>query len=143
MIDKPKDQKTIGCRWIFKRKSGIVGVEDPRFKAKLIAKGYSQKEGIDYKEIFSPIVKHVSIRYMLSVVAHFDLELQQIDVKTAFLHGNIEEYIVMDQHEGFVDKYHPEKVCILKRSLYGLKQSPRQWNKRFDDFMKMNQYQSR
>ena len=114
LIDKPKDQKTIGCRQIFKRKSCIVGVEDQRFKAKLIAKGYSQKEIIDYKEIFAQVVKHVSSRYMLSVVAHFNLELQQIDVKTAFLHGNIEKYTVMDQHEGFVDKHHPEKVYILK-----------------------------
>lgn len=141
LVDRPKDQKAIGCRWLFKRKPGIAGVEDPRHKARLVVKGYSQKEGIDYQEISAPVVKHVSIRYMLSAVTHFDMELQQMDVKTTFLHGSIEEHIVMEQPEGFVDEDHPEKVCLLKRSLYSLKQSPRQWNKRFDDFMQKNKFQ--
>lgn len=140
LIDRPVGKKTIECRWLFKKKPGILGVEDPRHKARLVAKGYSQKEGVDYQEIFAPVVKHVSIRYMLSAVVHHDMELQQIDVKTAFLHGEIEEFIVMEQPEGFVDKKYPEKVCQLERSLYGLKQSPRQWNKRFDDFMKVIQF---
>ena len=105
-----------------------------------MAKGYSQQEGIDYQEIFAPVVKHVSIRFMLSAVMHFDMELQQMDVKTAFLHGNLDEFIVMEQPEGFVDKQYPNKVCRLKRSLYGLKHSPRQWNKRFDDFVRAKGY---
>ena len=86
-----------------------------------MAKGYSQKEGVDYQEIFSPVVKHVSIRAILSMVAHFDMELQQMDVKTAFLHGFLDEVIYMEQPEGYVDPKHPDKVCLLKRSLYGLK----------------------
>ena len=86
-----------------------------------MAKGYSQKEGVDYQEIFSPVVKHVSIRAILSTVAHFDMELQQMDVKTAFLHGFLDEVIYMEQPEGYVDPKHPDKVCLLKRSLYGLK----------------------
>lgn len=77
---------------------------------------------------------------MLSAVAHFDMELQQMDVKTAFLHGNLDEFIVMEQPEGFVDKKYPDRVCRLKKSLYGLKQSPRQWNKRFDDFVRSKGY---
>lgn len=140
LIDRPKDQKAIGCRWIFKRKAGIAGVEPPRYKGRLVAKGYSQKEGVDYQEIFAPVVKHVSIRYMLSAVAFHNMELQQMDVKTAFLHGNLDEFIVMEQPEGFVDKRFPDKVCRLKKSLYGLKQSPRQWNKRFDDFVRAQGY---
>lgn len=110
LIERPKGQKTIGCRWLFKRKAGIAGVEPPRYKGRLVAKGYSQKEGIDYQEIFAPVVKHVSIRYILSAVAHFDMELQQMDVKTAFLHGNLDEFIVMEQPEGFVDKRYPDRV---------------------------------
>lgn len=103
----------------------------------MVAKDYSQKEGIGYQEIFTPVVKNVSIRFMLYAVVHHDMELQQMDVKTTFLPGEI---VVMEQPEGFVDKKNPDKVCLLKRSLYGLKQSPRQWNKRFDDFMVKNEY---
>ena len=111
LIDIPKGHKAIGCRWIFKRKAGIVGVEPPRHKAIVVAKGYSQKEGIDYQEIFAPVVKQVSIRIMLSAVTHFDIELQKMDVKTAFLHANLDEFIVMEQPEGFVDERYPDRVC--------------------------------
>ena len=101
-------------------------MEAARFKARLVAKGFSQKEGIDYNEIFSPVVKHSSIRVLLALVAQFDLELQQLDVKTAFLHGDLEETIYMDQHEGFLGKGKEDHVYQLNKSLYGLKQSPRQ-----------------
>lgn len=111
---------------VVQEKPGIAGVEDPRYKGRPVAKGYSQKEGVDYKDIFAPVVKHVSIRYMLSVVTNFDMELKQTDVKMAFLHENIEEHFVMAQPEGFVDKDNPDKVCLLKKSLYGLKLLPRQ-----------------
>ena len=104
LVDRNKEQKPIGCKWVFKRKAGITGVEGPRFKDKLVAKGYSQKEGIDYQEIFSPVVKHVSIRFFLSMVTHFDMELQQMDVKTAFLHGFLDETIYMEQPEGYIDE---------------------------------------
>ena len=90
LVDKPEDKKTIGCKWVFKRKPGIVGVEPPRYKGRLVAKGFSQREGVDFQEIFAPLVKHVSIRYILSAVAHFNMELQQMDVKTAFLHRDVE-----------------------------------------------------
>lgn len=135
LVDRVKGQKTIGCKWVYKRKAGIAGVEDPRFKARLVAKGYAQIEGVDFQEIFSPVAKHVSIRFLLSMVVHFDMELQQMDVKTAFLHGYLDEDIYMEQPEGYEDKDYPEKVCLLKRSLYGLRQSPRQWNTRFDEFI--------
>ena len=87
------------------------------------------------KEFFSPVVKHSSIRVLLALVAQFDLELQQLDVKTAFLHGDLEETIYMDQPEGFLAEGKEDHVCQLKKSFYGLKQSPRQWYKRFDAFM--------
>jgi len=140
LVTKPEKVKLIGCRWVFTRKAGIPGVEAPRFKARLVAKGFTQKEGVDYNEIFSPVVKHVSIRYLLSMVVHYNMELQQMDVKTAFLHGFLEEEIYMAQPEGFEIKRGSDKVCLLKRSLYGLKQSPRQWNLRFDEFMRGIKY---
>lgn len=90
-VEKPEKKKIIGCKWVFKFKEGIPGVEEPRFKARLVAQGFSQVEGIDYTEVFAPVVKHVSIRIMLSLVANEDFELEQLDVKTAFLNGELEE----------------------------------------------------
>jgi hypothetical protein len=100
--------------------------EPPLFKSRLDAKGFSQIPGIDYSDVYSPVVKHSSIRTFLSLVAVHDYELQQLDVKTAFLHGDLEEDIYMDQPEGFIVPRKEDYVCRLKKSLYGLKQSPRQ-----------------
>lgn len=80
LVEQHKNQKLVGCKWIFKRNEGISGVELPRYKARLIDEGFIQKEGIDYNQIFSPVVKQTSIRIILSLVARFDLELDQIDV---------------------------------------------------------------
>ncbi|KAG8472304.1 hypothetical protein CXB51_034358 [Gossypium anomalum] len=101
-------------------------------KARLVAKGYSQVPGVDFTDVFSPVVKHSSIRALLGIVAMYDLELEQLDVKTAFLHGELEEDIYMQQPEGFTVSEKEDYVCLLKKSLYGLKQSPRQWYKRFN-----------
>ena len=96
-----------------------------RFKARLVVKGYSQRKGIDYAEIFSPVVKLNSIRIMLSVVASENLHLEQMDVKIAFLHGDLDKKIYMQQPEGFVVPGKEHMVCKLTRSIYGLKQAPR------------------
>uniref|UniRef100_H3H9M9 CCHC-type domain-containing protein n=1 Tax=Phytophthora ramorum TaxID=164328 RepID=H3H9M9_PHYRM len=106
-----------------------------RFKARLVAKGFSQKYGIDYDETFAPVAKFTSIRIVLSLAAKYGLKLHQMDVKTAFLNGVLDEDIYMAQPDGYVDEDHPDHVCKLKRSLYGLKQSPRMWNQTIDDFM--------
>lgn len=135
LVDKPKGKKLVSCKWLFKLKKEIPSVERAQYKARLVARGFTQREGIDYHEVFSPVVKHTSIRMVLALVAQEDLELEQLDVKTAFLHGELEEQIFMTQPEGFVKDSEEGKVCLLKRSLYGLKQSPRQWYKRFDSFI--------
>nr|GEU40920.1 retrotransposon protein, putative, Ty1-copia subclass [Tanacetum cinerariifolium] len=93
--------KPVGCKWVLNRKEGIPGVEPARFKVRLVAKGFSQKEGIDYHEVFSPVVKHKTIRILLAMVGEFNPELEQLDVKSAFVHGNLEEWIYMSQSEGF------------------------------------------
>ena len=129
LVTLPRGSRAIGCKWIFRKK------DCEQYKARLVAKGYAQKEGIDYNEIFSPVVKHTSIRLLLAIVSLYDLELEQMDVKTTFLHGELEEEIYMKQPEGFIREGDEGKVCLLKKSLYGLKQSPRQWYKRFDSFM--------
>ena len=135
LVELPKNKKPIRCKWIYKHKEGIPNVEEPRYKARLVAKGFSQIPGIDYTDIFSPVVKHSSIRAILALTTHNDYELEQMDVKTAFLHGELEEEIYMLQPEGFVDLEHEKLVCKLNRPLYGLKQSPRQWYKRFNSFI--------
>ncbi|RVW38700.1 Retrovirus-related Pol polyprotein from transposon TNT 1-94 [Vitis vinifera] len=140
LVPLPERVKPVDCKWLFKIKDGISEDEPPKYKSRLVAKGFSQKEGIDYNEVFSPVVKHKSIRVLLAMVSVFDLELDQLDVKTAFLHGNLEEEIYMKQPEGFVDSEKSDHVCFLKKSLYGLKQSPRQWYKRFDAFMVSHEF---
>ncbi|KAL1192838.1 Retrovirus-related Pol polyprotein from transposon TNT 1-94 [Cardamine amara subsp. amara] len=126
LVKRPKSRKVIGCRWVYRLKPGIPGVEEPRYKARLVAKGYSQREGIDYQDVFAPVVKHVSIRFLLSITANMDLELEQLDVKTVFLHGLLEEEIYMEQPEGFVVKGKEDHAVLLEKALYGLKQAPRQ-----------------
>lgn len=95
LVNKPIGKKIIGSKWFFKLKPGIPGVEAPRFKARLVAKGFSQIEGVDYHEVFSPVVKHASIRILLAITAIQNLELEQLDIKTAFLHDNLDERILM------------------------------------------------
>ena len=136
LVTRKVMQKLIGCKWIFKKKVEASEDNRIRYKARLVAKGYNQREGIDYSEIFSPVVKHSSIRLLMALVAQNDWELHQMDVKTAFLHGELEESIFMEQPEGFIKPGDEEKVCLLKRSIYGLKQSSRQWNIQFDEHMK-------
>ena len=141
LVSLPTGKKAIGCKWVFKKKQGDSHREGVRFKARLVAKGYSQKKGTDYDEIFSPVVRHTSIRLVLALVASWDLHLEQMDVKTAFLHGDLEEEIYMEQPEGFVEPGKEQLVCSLRKSLYGLKQAPRQWYKKFDSYMLRIGYQ--
>ncbi|KAG2758739.1 Retrovirus-related Pol polyprotein from transposon TNT 1-94 [Phytophthora cactorum] len=134
LVPLPKGRKAIGNRWVFRVKENQAG-EIERFKARLVAKGFLQKYGIDYDETFAPVAKFTSIRILLSLAAKYNLTLHQMDVKTAFLNGLLDEDIYMAQPDGYIDEVHPDYVCKLKRSLYGLKQSPRMWNKTIDDFM--------
>ena len=138
LVKKPDKRRVVDCKWIFKVKDGLTGDEPKRFKARLVLKGYTQKEWVDFKEVFSPVVRHASIRVILALTAVQDMELDQLDVKTAFLHGRLQEEIFMTQPEGYVDSMKPRHVCLLKKSLYGLRQSPRQWYLRFDEFMITN-----
>jgi len=130
LVDLPEGRKAIGNKWVLKIKRLADGSIE-RYKARLVAKGYTQQEGIDYEETFSPVVRFTSIRLILAIVASLDLELHQMDVKTAFLNGNLEEEIYMEQLVGFVAEGQEHKVCKLLRSIYGLKQSSRQWYIRF------------
>ncbi|CAD5168045.1 unnamed protein product, partial [Musa acuminata subsp. malaccensis] len=103
LVELPNDCKRVGCKWVFKKKRDSTGNIE-RYKARLVAKGFSQKEGIDYNETFSPISKKDSLRIVMALIAHYDLELHQMDVKTSFLNGDLDEEIYMEQPEGFIEK---------------------------------------
>ncbi|CAM8957867.1 unnamed protein product [Rhodiola kirilowii] len=135
LVNKPENAKIIGSKWIFRIKEDSTPTDPPRFKARLVAKGFNQREGIDYNEIFAPVVKYKTLRLLLVMTTVYDWELHQMDVKTAFLHGNLNETIYMSQPPGFIDKTSPNHVCMLQKSIYGLKQSLRQWNIKFNSCM--------
>lgn len=132
MADLPRGSKALPSKWVYKVKTNPDGSID-KFKARLVIKGFRQREGIDYNETFSPVAKLGTIRAILSIAASQNLHLSQFDVSTAFLYGHLEESIFMKQPEGFDDG--SKKVCKLRRSLYGLKQAPRCWNRRFGSFL--------
>ena len=134
-VDLPKDRKAIGSKWVFKRKRNAEGNVE-RYKARLVAQGYTQKNAIDYDETFSPVVRFESIRTIIALAAKHNLRLHQIDVTIAFLNGTLEEVIYMKQPEGFEIKGKERMVCKLKKSIYGLNQSPRCWNQALDDHLK-------
>jgi hypothetical protein len=121
VVPLPKQKKAVRCKWIFKRKEGLSPNEPPRFKARLVAKGFSQIPGIDYNDVFSPVVKHSSIRVFFGIVAMHDLKLEQLYVNTSFLYGELEKEIYMDQPKDFVVPCKEDLVCKLKRFIYGLK----------------------
>ena len=104
-----------------------------RHKARLVAKGFNQREGIDYTETFSPVSKKDSLQIIMALVAHFDFDLHQMDVKTKFLNGNLEEEVYMKQPEGFSSSEGEHLFCKLKKSIYGLKQASRQWYLKFHE----------
>lgn len=126
LVDLPKDRKAIKNRWVFARKTDNTG-ETIRYKARLVAKGFSQRPGIDFTLTFSPVARYSSLRFILAIAADMDLEITQMDAVSAFLNGPLREEVFMEQPPHFNDG--SNKVCRLKRSIYGLKQSSRNWNK--------------
>jgi Reverse transcriptase (RNA-dependent DNA polymerase) len=123
-VDLPKDRKAIGSRWIFKLKCNEHG-EIERYKARLVAQGFTQVYGTDYDEVFAPVARPTSFRVLLTIAGKQNLHVMQYDVKTAFLNGTIDEEIYLKPPQGFQSE---TKVFRLHKSLYGLKQSARKWN---------------
>ena len=121
-IELSNGVKVIGCRWVFKTKKDSQG-NIKRHKKRLVAQGFTQREGIDYIETFSLVSKKAFFRVIMILVAHFDFKLHQMDVKTSFLNGNLEEEVYMKQPEGFSSSESEHLVCKLNKFIYGLKQA--------------------
>lgn len=135
VVPKPNGRKIVKCKWVFKRKCNENGQVD-RYKARLVARGYTQVEGIDYKETFCPVIKLKSIRTLLAFAVEQDWQVHQLDVTAAYLNGTLNETIFMEQPQISLHGTPNEEVCLLKKSLYGLHQSGREWNLCLDGFLK-------
>ncbi|KAK1440601.1 hypothetical protein QVD17_06430 [Tagetes erecta] len=130
LVPRPENQPIIRCMWLFRHKFKADGSLE-RYKARLVVNGKSQTVGIDCDDTFSPVVKPTTIRTVLSIAVSRSWHIHQLDVKNAFLHGDLQETVFMHQPPGFVDPQRPSHVCRLRKSLYGLKQAPRAWYMRF------------
>lgn len=134
LVDLPKGHKPVQCKWVFNRKRGLNN-ELLKYKARLVAKGFTQRYGIDYNETFSPVVRYSTIRILLALAAQYEMQIEHLDVKTAFLNGDLTETVYMVQPEGFVDKANEKKVYKLHKAIYGLKQAAKAWYERINYFL--------
>lgn len=139
LVPRPEGTNVIGTKWIFKNKTNEEGVIT-RNKARLVAQGYTQIEGVDFDETFAPVARLESIRLLLGVACILKFKLYQMDVKSAFLNGYLNEEAYVEQPKGFVDPTHPDHVYRLKKALYGLKQAPRAWYERLTEFLTQQGY---
>jgi hypothetical protein len=131
LTDLPTGAKKIGVKWVYKTKLKENGEVD-KYKARLVAKGYVQQQGIDYTEVFAPVARMDTVRMIIALAAQKGWTLYQLDVKSAFLHGELNEEVYVEQPKGYVKKNKAEKVYKLKKALYGLKQAPRAWFSRIE-----------
>lgn len=134
IVPRPAGRRVVKCKWVLRKKYKQNG-DLERYKARLVACGYSQVEGIDFKETFSPVIKLKSLRILLALAVERSWPVHQIDITAAYLNGSLDETIFMEQPAVFCEGSRDD-VCLLKKSLYGLRQSGRQWNVRLDEFLK-------
>jgi hypothetical protein len=134
IVPRPKSKDVVSSKWLFKIKHATNGSIE-KYKGRFIARGFSQKEGIDYEEAFSPVARYTSIRTIIAIAAKMKWKLHQMDVKTTFLNGVIEEEVYIEKPQGFEVEDRKSHVCILKKALYRLKQAPRAWYGHIDSFL--------
>lgn len=131
LVEKPSDGKVVQCKWVYKKK--LNSDNTVRYRARLVAKGFTQREGIDYKETFSPVLKYSTLKLLFAISVNLDLNITHLDVTTAFLNGHLDETVFMQLPQNLMCKNNENKVLKLNRAIYGLKQSARQWYKKVDD----------
>lgn len=134
LTEATTDMNILGCRWVFTVKLNADGTLN-KLKARLVAKGFNQEEGVDFTETYSPVVRTSTIRIVLAVATSKSWSVTQLDVKNAFLHGDLQEEVFMIQPPGFEDASKPHHACSLRKALYGLKQAPRAWFDKFSRFL--------
>ena len=134
LSDLPLGKKPISCKWVYKVKYHADGTLD-KYKARLVARGFTQREGIDYEETFAPTAKMSTIRILLAIAAQYGWKVHQMDVKSAFLNGELQEEVYMTQPPGFKVAGSEPKVCRLQKAIYGLKQAPRAWYIKIDQYL--------
>ncbi|GJR73770.1 putative ribonuclease H-like domain-containing protein [Tanacetum coccineum] len=137
LVDLPSGKKAIGTKWVFKNKRDERSIV-VKNKARLVAQGFRQEEGIDYDEVFAPVARIEAIRLFLAFASYMGFTVYQMDVKSAFLYGTIEEEVYVHQPPGFVDPAHPNKVYKVIKALYGLHQAPRAWYETLSSFLMEN-----
>ncbi|QRG36488.1 hypothetical protein FDK38_000829 [Candidozyma auris] len=129
LVPRPACKRIIKNRWVFRIKDNGI------YKARLVAKGFTQIKGVDYEETYAPVIKYTSVRSLIAAAAGFGMTIHQMDVKTAFLYGELKEEVYMEQPEGYIDEAHPDHVLRLKKAIYGLKQAPLVWNENINQFL--------
>ena len=134
LVSRPKNRKVVSCKWVLRVKSDSNG-NPIRFKARVVARGFTQVPGLDFKETFAPTLRTTPMRLVWGLTTALNLELRHLDVETAFLHGDLEEEIYMEQPPHFKDVEHPNFVCKLKKAIYGLKQSSRMWYTKLHSYL--------
>lgn len=134
LVNRPENKKVLTNKWVFKIKRNAKG-QIEKYKARLVARGHVQKEGIDYEEVFAPVARYEIIRTLLAAAVEIEMHVHQMDVVSAYIQGNLHDEIYMEQPEMFKKKENPEKVCKLNKPIYGLKQSGREWYNRLDKFV--------
>ena len=132
--------RPIGVKWVFKKKMNAQG-EIERYKAQLVVKGYRQREGVDYAEVFAPVTRMETVRLLISIATQNKWPIFQMDVKSAFLNGVLKEEVYIEQPLGYMRRGEEKKVLRLKKALYGLKQAPRAWNDRIHTYFVENKYE--
>ncbi|GJV21789.1 putative ribonuclease H-like domain-containing protein [Tanacetum coccineum] len=137
LVDLPNGKRAIGTKWVFRNKKDERGIMIKN-KARLVAQGYTQEEGIDYDEVFAPVARIEAIRLFLAYVSFKDFVVYQMDVKSAFLYGKIEEEVYVCQPPGFEDPDFPDRVYKVEKALYGLHQAPRAWYETFSTYLLNN-----
>lgn len=134
LVERPEHRKVIGVKWVFRTKLNADGSIN-KHKARLVVKGYAQIFGVDFFDTFAPVARQDTIRMLLAIAAQKRWKICQLDVKSAFLNGFLEEEIYVEKPKGFLVKGHKDKVYLLKKALYGLKQAPRAWYSRIDEYL--------